>query len=140
MPTQEDVLREALRDAEIREERERTVLARAVATWVVKYRTERMLSQTKLAKLLGWRQPNVARLESGEHEPSLTALRLLAQELDIELVIDIAPADHGCMWPSNRPVDAAVFEHTTLADGTSVAFAARAAAERHDPNAQVGDY
>jgi DNA-binding XRE family transcriptional regulator len=76
---------------------------------VVKYRTERMLSQTKPAELLGWRQPNVVRLESGEHEPSLTTLRLLAQKLDIELVIDIAPADHGCMWLSNRPVDAAVF-------------------------------
>jgi transcriptional regulator with XRE-family HTH domain len=128
LPTQEEVLREALQDPEFRAEWERTALARAVATWVVKYRTERKLSQTKLAAILGWRQPNVARLESGEHEPSLATLRLLAQKLGIEFLIDIAPADHESIWVQSRPMDAAVFERTTLADGTTVAFAARAAA------------
>jgi transcriptional regulator with XRE-family HTH domain len=75
LPTQEELLREALQDPEFRAEWDRTALARAVATWVAKYRTERKLSQTRLAAILGWRQPNVARLESGEHEPSLATLR-----------------------------------------------------------------
>ena len=32
---------------------------------------ERGLSQTALARLLGWRQPVVARLEAAEHNPTM---------------------------------------------------------------------
>ncbi|MBV8162296.1 MAG: helix-turn-helix transcriptional regulator, partial [Acidimicrobiia bacterium] len=39
----------------------------------------------------GMRQPHIARLEAGEHEPSLTTLARLSRALGIEFHIDITP-------------------------------------------------
>jgi DNA-binding XRE family transcriptional regulator len=66
-----EVLDDLLQDPEFRLEWGRTALARAVAEAVIRYRRERGLSQTALARLLGWSQPVVARLEAAEHNPSM---------------------------------------------------------------------
>ena len=63
-----------LADPEIRREHERTALAHAVAMRVIGYRIDHELSQTALARLLGMHQPAIARLEAGDHEPSLATL------------------------------------------------------------------
>lgn len=81
-------MRESL---EYRREYERTRFANDVAVRVVKYRAEHGLSQTALAKLLGMHQPAIARLEAGEHEPSLTTLSRLAQVLGEDFSVDIKP-------------------------------------------------
>lgn len=92
LPTAEDVLAEHLdADPEYRREWERTALARAVAVKVIAYRAEHGLSQTALAKRLQMSQPAVARLESGEHNPTFPTLLRLSDALGIELAIDIAP-------------------------------------------------
>ena len=70
---------------------ERTTLARAIALLVVRYRSEHELTQAALAKRLGVSQPAVARLELGEHDPTLETLAPLARALDTELVLDLAP-------------------------------------------------
>jgi ribosome-binding protein aMBF1 (putative translation factor) len=80
-----------LADPEIRREHERTALAHAVAMRVIGYRAEHALSQTALARMLGTYQSAVARLEAGDHEPSLTTLSRLAGKLGIEFHIDITP-------------------------------------------------
>lgn len=80
---------EELADPEIRREHERAALAHAVAMRVIGYRVEHGLSQTGLARLLGMHQPAVARLEAGEHEPSLATLSRLARILGVEFHIDI---------------------------------------------------
>ena len=80
---------EELADPEIRRENERTVLAHAVAMRVIGYRIDHGLSQTGLASLLGMHQPAIARLEAGNHEPSLATLSRLARVLGIEFHIDI---------------------------------------------------
>lgn len=49
------------------------------------------LSQTALARILGMHQPAVARLEAGDHEPSLATLSRLARKLGVEFHIDITP-------------------------------------------------
>jgi transcriptional regulator with XRE-family HTH domain len=92
LPTHEEVLAEHL-DAhpEYRREWERTALARAVAVKVISYRAEHSLSQTALAKCLKMTQPAIARLESGEHNPTFPTLMRLSDALGIELAIDIAP-------------------------------------------------
>ncbi len=56
---------------------------------VIGCRTEHKLTQTELARMLGMRQPHIARLEAGEHEPSLSTLSRLARVLDMEFHIDI---------------------------------------------------
>jgi ribosome-binding protein aMBF1 (putative translation factor) len=84
-----EVLAKDLEDPKFREEWERTALAREVATRVVAYRAEHNLSQEELGRLLGISQPAVARLEAGDHEPTLSKLRHLSRSLNMEFHIDI---------------------------------------------------
>ncbi len=88
-----DILEEDLKDPDVRAEWERTALARAVASEVIRYRTKHDLTQTGLARLLGMKQPQVWRLEVGEVNPSIETLARLAEGLGIEFLIDIAPHD-----------------------------------------------
>jgi ribosome-binding protein aMBF1 (putative translation factor) len=55
-----------MRDLDYRREYERTRLASDVAIKVIRYRADHGLSQAQLARMLGWRQPDVARLEVGD--------------------------------------------------------------------------
>lgn len=92
LPAHEEMLAERLdADPEYRHEWERTALARAVAVKVISYRAEHGLSQTVLAKRLQMTQPAIARLESGEHNPTFPTLLRLSEALGVELAIDIAP-------------------------------------------------
>lgn len=93
LPTHEEVLDEHLdADPAYRREWERTALARAVAVKVIACRAEHGLSQTALGKRLRMSQPAVARLESGEHNPTFPMLLRISDALGIELAIDITPS------------------------------------------------
>lgn len=87
----DEIAAEELRNPRVRSEYQRTAFANAVAIRVIRYRAEHGLSQTALAKQLGMRQPAIARLEAGEHEPSLTTLARLAQGLGTDFSIEITP-------------------------------------------------
>jgi transcriptional regulator with XRE-family HTH domain len=91
MKTSEQVLAEELRDPALRRQWDRTTVARAVALQVLAYRAEHDLSQRALAQKLGMPQPQLARLELGEHNPTIDTLARLAQTLDIEFAIDVHP-------------------------------------------------
>ena len=91
LKTSEQVLAEELRDPDFKREWDRTALARAVALKVLAYRAEHVLSQRGLAKQLEMTQPQVARLEAGEHNPTIDTLARLAQAFDIEFAIDVHP-------------------------------------------------
>jgi len=92
-------------DLDYRREYERTRLANDVAIKVIQYRVARGLTQAELARVLGMRQPHVARLESGEHEPSLSTLARLSAALKLDFSIDIKPGGlklrHG--GPPRKP-------------------------------------
>lgn len=90
-----EVHAEDLADPQIRAEYDRTALAHAVALRVLAYRTEHCLSQSALGRQLGMAQPAIARLEAGDHEPSLATLSRLARGLNLEFHIDITPATLG---------------------------------------------
>lgn len=91
MRTNDKVLARQLKDPEFRAEWERTALARAVAKRLVAYRVEHDLTQTALAERLSMKQPAIARLESGEHNPSLETLARLANALEFEFRIAVTP-------------------------------------------------
>ncbi len=91
LDTSDDVLAQQLRDPAFRAEWERTAVSRAVATRLVQYRAEHGVTQTELARRLGMKQPAVARLETGEHNPSLDTLARLSAALGIEFHIDVTP-------------------------------------------------
>jgi transcriptional regulator with XRE-family HTH domain len=92
MKTNDELIAERLgTDPEFRAEWERTALARAVAVAIVRYRGERDLSQRELAERLGMKQPQVARLELGEVNPSMQTLMRISAQLGIEFTIDVRP-------------------------------------------------
>jgi len=78
-------------DPAYRAEHERASFANDIAIRILAYRTEHGLTQTAFGRLVGLRQPHVARLESGEHEPSLSTLVRLAAALGEEFTVDIRP-------------------------------------------------
>lgn len=105
----EEVLAEELRDPEFRAAWERTALARWLAIEVAHYRSVHDLSQRQLAKRLGVHQSDVARMEVGEHTPSLERLIRVASGLDIELMIDICPEKREPSLPRKRALEGRSF-------------------------------
>lgn len=105
----EDVLADELGDPEFRKHWERTALARWLAVEVTHYRAEHELSQRRLAERLGVHQSDVARMESGEHAPSLERLVRVASGLNIELMIDIRPQKKEAQLPKKRALDGGSF-------------------------------
>ena len=116
----EEVLAAELRDPDFRKEWERTALARWLAVEVAHYRAENGLSQRQLAERLGVHQPDVARMESGEHTPSLERLIRVANGLDIELMINIRPKGKVSQLARKRALQSASF----AAGGCQIALAA----------------
>jgi transcriptional regulator with XRE-family HTH domain len=92
MKSFDEVLADDLKDPEFRHEWDRTALAREVALRVTQYRAEHHLTQSQLARQLSMQQPAIARLEAGDHEPTLATLHRLAQYLGMSFHIDITPA------------------------------------------------
>lgn len=82
-------------DPAVRERWDRTALARAVASAVIRYRAEHGLSQRDLAKRLGMAQPHIARLELGERNPSVDMLQGVAQGLGQCFVVAVASRAGG---------------------------------------------
>jgi len=105
----EELLAKELRDPEFRAEWERTALARWLAIEVAHYRAEHDLSQRQLAERLGVHQSDVARMETGEHTPTLDRLVRVAKGLDIELMIDIRPQKKEARLPKKRALEGESF-------------------------------
>ena len=120
----EEIRAEQLRqDPSFRASWERTALARAVALAVLRYRIEHHLTQTTLATQLGVRQPQVARLEMGEHTPSFEMLQRLARTLGLRFIVEVAPADAGAPpCALTLPEGVAVVEDVTI-DGARMLVA-----------------
>jgi transcriptional regulator with XRE-family HTH domain len=94
-------------DPGYRKEYLKSRFANQVAVTIIRWRTEHDLTQAKLADLLGMRQPNIARLESGEHTPSLETLGRISSQLGIAFSIDIDPED-GVSLGESRPAGGTV--------------------------------
>ncbi len=54
---------------------------------IARLRTQRGLTQTQLAELVGTRQPSIARLENGTSQPSLTFLNKVAHALNAKVEV-----------------------------------------------------
>jgi ribosome-binding protein aMBF1 (putative translation factor) len=87
----DEIHEQNMRDLDYRREHDRTRIANDVAIRLIRYRADHGLSQSALARKLGMPQPNVARLESGDHEPTLSTLARLSEALDLDLSVDIKP-------------------------------------------------
>jgi ribosome-binding protein aMBF1 (putative translation factor) len=87
----DELLAEDVKDAEVAAELARTALANQLAILVIQFRVAHGLTQTALARQLGMRQPAIARLEAGDHEPSVAMLARLTNKLGITLRLDLTP-------------------------------------------------
>jgi ribosome-binding protein aMBF1 (putative translation factor) len=92
LATAEELHTKDMADPAYRAEHERTRFANEVAVRVVRYRAERGLSQSAFGRLVGMRQPHVARLESGDHEPSLSTLARLSAALGVDFTLTVTPS------------------------------------------------
>lgn len=91
LKTTSQLTAEGTRDPAVAAELARTAVANQLAILVIAYRVDHGLTQTALARQLGIKQPQVARLEAGDHEPSLATLARLANKLGITLRVDLTP-------------------------------------------------
>lgn len=86
------LLAEDLRnDPEMRAEWERTAVPRALSLYLMRVRRERGVTETEFARQLGMSQPAYARLDLGEHFPTIKTLKRLANALGVTFRIDIRP-------------------------------------------------
>jgi transcriptional regulator with XRE-family HTH domain len=85
----EDWEREHMQDPRFRAALERLEPAYQVA----RLRMLRGWTQEELARRAGTRQPSIARLESGEREPSLSFLRRVVQALGAHVEVRIVPEE-----------------------------------------------
>lgn len=97
----DDVLKEKLRDPEFREAYEQLEVAYQIA----QLRIARGLTQEELAKLVGTKQPSIARLESGREAPRLSFLKRVTEVLGGTLIVRIeaGPDFGGNMQHSDEP-------------------------------------
>jgi ribosome-binding protein aMBF1 (putative translation factor) len=92
-PSNDELIAEQLRvDPEFREAWERTSIGRAVATALVRYRTDHDVSQHEIAERLSVGDSQVARLELGETNLSVNTSMWLSTQLGIQPHMDVAPS------------------------------------------------
>ena len=119
----DDLLERDLQDPEFRAEWERLAAARAVSEAVVVNRTRKGMTQTALARAIGVRQPVVARIESGEHVPTIETLIKIANALDIEIMVAIAPSSRSEPSIAKKPRGAKTVEEVTASLGSRLIVA-----------------
>jgi DNA-binding XRE family transcriptional regulator len=121
----ERVLEEHLHDPEFRAEWERLAPARAVAISLVAYRADHGLTQTALGRLLDMSQPANARLEAGDHLPTLPTLLRLSEMLGLEILVTMMPPGREQNGSAQEFPEARVKEHVTTPSGASLTIAIR---------------
>jgi predicted transcriptional regulator len=81
--------KELMKDPDFRREYKALEPSFEFAKMIIKKRIEKGLTQAELAKKLGTTQSAIARLESGEYNPSLKFLSRVADAFESELEIAI---------------------------------------------------
>jgi len=86
----DQVVEEHSRDENFRAEWDRTAFAREVANRVIQYRADNGLSQRALAAIVDLVQPQIARLEKAEHQPSFETLAKLSRATGLEFRFEVS--------------------------------------------------
>ncbi|MBI4992924.1 MAG: helix-turn-helix transcriptional regulator [Candidatus Magasanikbacteria bacterium] len=81
--------KQLLKDKEIRRNYEKLDTEFALAKAIIEMRNKRGLTQAVLAKKIGTKQSSVARLESGNYNPSIAFLGKVALALDARLKVSL---------------------------------------------------
>jgi DNA-binding XRE family transcriptional regulator len=84
-----EVRKRLTKDANVAKELENNEVEYQLVREIIKSRIEKNMTQKQLAELVGTRQSNISRLESGEYNPSITLLKKVAKAVDKELCISL---------------------------------------------------
>jgi transcriptional regulator with XRE-family HTH domain len=85
---------------------------------------ERALSQTALGRILGMPQSAVARIESGEHVPTIDTLVRLSDALGIEFALNIVPPSKPGSFVCDEVERAKFVQRATTSHGGHLLLAA----------------
>jgi len=86
----DQVVEEHRKDENFRAEWDRTAFAREVANRVIQYRADNRLSQRDLAAIVDLVQPQIARLEKAEHQPSFETLAKLSRATGLDFRFEVS--------------------------------------------------
>ena len=89
----DDIAAQVAEDAEFAYYWAQYAEAREIAWQLIKYRTERHLTQEQLAKLAHTSPSHISRLESGQYLPSMSNLKKVAEALKVKMSITFTPYD-----------------------------------------------
>lgn len=83
----EDLKEELLKNPEVKKEYDDLEQEYKIKRMLINARLEKNLTQKELADLVGTKQTNISRLESGTYNPSINFLKKIAKSLGKELEI-----------------------------------------------------
>jgi len=78
-----------LKNKEVQNELEKNEAEYKIIEEIITARIEKKLTQKNLAELIGTRQSNISRLESGNYNPTLDFLQKIASAMDKKLEVRI---------------------------------------------------
>lgn len=83
----DDAKKKILLNGEVRMELKNNEAKYKIIEEIIMARQEKNLTQTDLAELVGTKQPNISRLESGNYNPTLDFLNKIAKAIGKEIRI-----------------------------------------------------
>ena len=75
-------------DPELKKEYDKLGLEYKIISQIIDLRNKKKVTQKQLAELLNTKQPSIARLESGDYNPTIGFLKKIAEVLDADLEIN----------------------------------------------------
>lgn len=84
-----EVKERLMKNPEVIKELESNEVEYKIIKEIIHARIEKKITQKQLAELVGTRQSNISRLESGDYNPSLGLLKKVAKAVDKELCISL---------------------------------------------------
>lgn len=84
----QDILKEELKNPEFKKYYDEYGRQLEIAYQILKLRKKKKMSQLELAKRIGTKQSNIARLETGQQNFSINTLEKIAEALDCRLNIN----------------------------------------------------
>jgi len=91
---------ELLQDAEVRKEYDALKPKYDIIHSIIERRNELQLSQSRLARIIGTKQPAISRLERGDYNTTLNTLFRVARALNLDLNISLEA--NGKSKPSRK--------------------------------------
>ena len=84
----QDILKKELKNQEFKKHYNESGKQLEIAYQILKLRKQRKISQAQLAKKIGTKQSNIARIEAGQQNFSIDTLEKIAEALNCELKVN----------------------------------------------------